>query len=403
MIVKLAWRNIKRYLLENVICTFQMIAIYIAVIVMVSTITSRFALYNPIKEILHSNSDYFTIFMGINPITGTADLRKSTMDSFLKGSPTISGCYEPILGIPDKEGTLNYQAFDIRAYDDLWIQSYIPELDAGCWLDEESSECSYIPAVISSNTLYNLGDEFIMKNEGVDEIFHIKIVGILKNGAYILEPYIKEKELDYRYFYYPYFAEIETEIRMIIPLSFIEDSEVLFSAGHFLLTYEDNVSESERLYNRLLLQDCGYSIAASTEEIQNNSIKYIFSQCQNFSPVLLGVMMLVIVSIMSSNAISVKRNLKNYAIYYVCGRSWNYCILIHLVSFLLISLCALTISLVSIIFLKNVQCFSNFCISIGLWQVIVCVGLVAFFSLLSIYLPYKIIKKQTPNEILSNY
>ena len=402
MIIKLAWRNIKKYLLENIICMFQMIAIFIVIITMVSTVTSRFVLYNPLKEILHSNSDYYSIYYGVNPFTGNSDLRKSTMRAFLEGNPTISGSYEPVLGVVDEEGTLDYAAFDIRAYDDLWIQSYTPDLEAGCWLSEKLSEDYYIPAVISSNTSYNLGDEFTMKNEGVDDTFHIKIVGILKNGANILEPYIIEKNLDYRIFYYPYFSEIEREIRMIVPLSFLEDSKVLFADGHFLLTYEDNVSESERLHNKLILQECGYSFAASTEEIQENSVRYIYSQCQKLTPVLLSVMMFVIVSIMSSNAISVKRNLKNYAIYYICGRNWNYCILIHLVSFLLISLCALTISVVSVILLRNLQYLSNFSISIGLWQVIVCVILVAFFSLLSIYLPHKIIKKQTPNEILSN-
>lgn len=111
-------------------------------------------------------------------------------------------------------------------------------------------------------------------------------------------------------------------------------------------------------------------------------------------------MVFVLIASISAGAISVKKQLKNYAIYYICGFRWSQCAGISLVHSVIISVIALVLTISSMWILQISGRFTDTAMHMGIWQFLVCVGLQVFFVLVSWLLPMSIVRGTSVNQVL---
>lgn len=87
------------------------------------------------------------------------------------------------------------------------------------------------------------------------------------------------------------------------------------------------------------------------------------------------VLILTLVGALSTSALSAKRQLKNYAVYYICGLKWKQCATVN---------------------------FWSSVIEFGICQFLGCLVIMAVYVLLSLIRPLNIIGNNTPNQVLKS-
>jgi len=134
--------------------------------------------------------------------------------------------------------------------------------------------------------------------------------------------------------------------------------------------------------------------------MKKNSLDYIFQQIYILLPILICILILTLVSAISVSALSAKRQLKNYAVYYICGLKWKQCALINFYSSLISVLISFVLSIISIIVIIITDSFGETVIELGMWQILSCILIMTIYVLLSVLLPISIIGNNTPNQVL---
>ena len=132
-----------------------------------------------------------------------------------------------------------------------------------------------------------------------------------------------------------------------------------------------------------------------------NSRNYIFSQIYTLFPILICILILTLISAVSISALSAKNQLKNYAVYYICGLKWKQCVMINFYSSLVSVIFSFIMSIIPI-FVMKLTGAGETVIDFGIWQFISCVLIMLLYIILSLILPISIIGKNTPNQILKS-
>ena len=282
---------------------------------------------------------------------------------------------------------------------------YQPELSSGNWFDLNDSYCGLVPAVVSQNDLgLQIGDIISMPCFSEAGKVDIIIIGILREGARILD--IKGadgEDISYDNLYMSYYYEIEEEPLFIMPQSRLEDHGVLVQVdGPVILTYNENVPEETRKHNDLMIKNMVVLSSINGEDLRKNSIKYIFSQMYTLFPILASVFILTIVSAVSVNAITTKRQLRSYAIYCICGLEWRRCTLINFVSAVITATASMSLGIIILLIADKVGLLANTTIKPDLICIAVCFLTALVYSVISVILPAKIINSSTPNQILKS-
>ena len=102
-----------------------------------------------------------------------------------------------------------------------------------------------------------------------------------------------------------------------------------------------------------------------------NSEKLVYNQVYLLLPIIICVFLITAISVISVNAITVRRQLKNYAIYNICGLSWKKCCLINLLSSIIMCLIAIIMMVISVVLTKYISFFSQTVIDFGIIQVFI--------------------------------
>ena len=402
---KLGLKNIRRNPVMSVLVFVQIAIIFIIAISMTSVVVSRFRYYTPIKELLNENSCYYYIGYGLNPVTGAVYMDTETMKTILDSEEDVYATYNVWISYISKNG----QLIDGKnvGYDDKFIEIYTPDMDEGEWFDTSLDYGEYIPVVVSKGE-YNVGD--IIETVGTDgvESFEEKsalVIGVLKEGAAVFEltaPSAGES-FNCSNMYANYYTEIEEKTLFIMPVKYFNESQTCTQLnGGLIVTYPDNTDEAVIAANDDLIKTNITLAAYRGDVIKENSLEYIFEQLNTLLPILICVLILTTISTLSVSALTTKRQLKNYAIYFICGLKWKQCAAINFISHGIISVTSLIFCVACLPLLKGMAIFADSVIEFTHWEMLVCMVLVLFFSLLSVLLPLGIISKNTPNKILKD-
>ncbi|MBE6845702.1 MAG: ABC transporter permease [Ruminococcus sp.] len=408
MLFKLGLKNLRHNLLMNILTILQMTVAFVILIAMISTIVSRFRHYIPIKEFLNSKGYFYNIQYGINPETGLTLRTTDEIHDLIEGEDVVAAQYTPWLTYsPDGQEVRTEDENSISdhfvSYDDIYAEIFTPELESGRWFDLKKPVGDEIQVVVSKND-YGLktGDKISLFC--FDSEVKAEIIGVLKDNTKIIDQSTRSVEkIDYRNFYNDFKLEREeAPVFLMLQKELIDKPVVMQLCGNVFVTYPDGASPETIERGNQTMKQLHTAYTSSTENMKKNSLDHIFSQIYNLMPIFICIFILTLVGAVSTSALSAKRQLKNYAVYYVCGLKWKQCAAVNLFSSLVSVTISFILSLGGIFIAKAVGILGNTVIEFGIWQIAGCAVIMIIYVLMSIILPLNIIGNNTPNQVLKS-
>ena len=298
------------------------------------------------------------------------------------------------------------------AYDREIIKRHTPEISEGTWLKPDSEDDDCIGAVISQNN-YNIkvGDIIFMNNifyEYPEKLLKIKIIGVLEDNARIIG-YTKNtyrNTRDYSDIYCDYSLDNED-----IPMLIMNEESIkychekydveAFVKGWVFVKFSDDITEDQIIQNETILGN--YAQIATKEDLAEVAVKSqdnLREKLIAILPIFIGAFILTIISSLCSGAVSVKKQMKNYAIYSICGMPWHQSTGISVIATYILTAISFIISIGCIFIITSIN--KETTINFGIVQFGVCIGVALIYSIISALLPSLIINGTSIKEILRN-
>lgn len=394
MLLKYGWKNIKKNLFMNFLVILQLSVAFLLLISMISSITSRFQLYNPFEEEFNSNGRFYCIANAINPNTNMTISSKEEIGDMIECEKKVFGIYTPWFSYGDNN-------INCISYDKEFINKYTPKLEHGKWFNECEGDKEILQVVVSQNQCgLKVGDVIIL--QCIDYPVKARVIGVLENDATIINfSGTESKNNDCRILYRNYDFEREESPLFIFNQEELVDKDVIVQLnGQLFIIYSDDVSKEIMQKNDRIIKRMMVLSSVPLDQMKMDSLRYIFSQIYDLFPIFICVIILTFIGSISTSALSTKRQLKNYAIYYMCGLKWKLCATVNACSSAICAAISFVISIVLTIIIKLIGVFGETVITIGLWQILGCSILVIVYIVLSMIFPLRIIGKNSPTGVL---
>lgn len=419
ILLKTAWNDFRKNIVMNIFIILQVAVSLVITAVTISTISIRSQYYTPFKDLFTSNGIFLKFTSSPNFDSSQMNiydyLDKQDILDECPNADHVYSCYN-IFGYVDSFD--NGENYFFQSYDDEWIEKYQPELAEGRWLTSET-DSNQIEIVVSENDYgVNIGDvlSFTGLNYPDEVSFTGKVVGIFKDNAKIMGGNIYDNgslEMDFNSVYYPFNHEIEGQIAILASHTAIQnitsDFELMFDTDYviqpiissMIITYPDNVSLAQIEADKNNLLQYGSANSITLDELNDNSISYLLEKAEMFFPIIIILFILASVSSISSSALITRKNLKNYALYYVNGLQWKHCSIVNLLHSI-ISLALSAAAALTVLFVIPHTAFADSVKIIWSWYIIIAIAVLILLQLIvSMIMPVIIIGKSTPKEILT--
>ena len=419
------FKEMKRNKLLKLISILQLSFTIMLTLFMVSSITSRYTYYKPLKDSF-SNKGFMVMsgtFMDENNeiYTDSEQLRKE-----LTGVKSIKASYFTFG---------NFQSGDmtqINGYPDDIFSKFSGNLESGKWYSDDSSD---IHAVIGTNSYgVKKGDKIVVNTDYGEQI--INITGVLAEGGKVFGNQGEHLSLDnctfedmyIKKYHNAYLQEYEStddeEIKLMleelmqqeIPEEALNTPELYmsctelnkisnnpFMGGNIIIEFDENISPEQisENYSKLLEFDCIVNLLDLTT-LNQNSVDYINSQLYTILPMIICIFILSIITSGTICIISGKKMLDTYSVFFLCGSNWKGLVKINLGSNLILVCFAIMLSAAAMIVMHESGAFAKMVIQFGSIQIGFCFALVLFFLFISVIIPYVMMKNHTPKEIITH-
>jgi len=419
ILLKTAWNDFRKNSIVNIFIILQVAVSLIITAVMISAISVRSQYYTPFRDILTSNGIFIKFSSSPNYDSSQMNIYDYLdNDDILQECPDADHIYACHSMFGSIDSFHNGESFTLQSYDDEFIKRYQPELTDGRWLTSDI-ESNQIEIVVSENDYgVKVGD--VLSLTGINypnsTSFTGKVVGIFQDDSKIIGGGLYDygnSDMNFNSIYYPFNHTIENQIFVLASYSAIQNITnhfvLLFDTDYVvqpiissvILTYPDNVSKEQIEADKEKLLQYGWANAISLDELNQNSIAYLLEKAEIFLPIIIILFILASVSSISSSALIVRKNLKNYSLYYISGLQWKNCSLVNL----LYSIISLTIAVVvgfAVLFILP-HTRLNDIVKI-IWSPYIIgafVVLIILQLLISMIMPLIIIGKNTPKQILT--
>lgn len=415
-------RNIK----FNVFIIVQLAFVFAMIVFMISSVQQNLKYYLPLKNVLSKDgiclvnsmdvslsgkflnenkeddvlkySKYFDEIFYASQLFVTGELSESEMDKSEKDFSYIPESDNPYLS-----NTYSY-------YKNV-IDLYTPLMVDGEWLsevDNYSNEENVLHAVITENDYgLKVGDVYtqgLFVNDSGYKNFKIKIIGVMKSGTRtfgMIDDYDARIKITAKDLYKSYSTEQEG-----VPLVLFSTDELnkyncySFISGRSILKFKDGLSDEE--YIKAVESSYGLGTLIEFKEIRENSLKEIKSELTVLAPIIGGIILLVIVSVLSMSAVNTNKQLRNYGIYYMCGCRWKQCAMINTLSILVSEAAAVILAYAGLKFADVFGFLKNTVVTLGTWQLLGCLCVMVITLIAALIMPVLIIGKSTPREIIKS-
>ena len=404
--IRFGFKQFEKHLMSNVFLSIQLAVSLLLIVAITSSIFSKIQYYIPVKNILNKTGIYlFTDGYKMDEGFPAGKFTVEDIKNENKNIQDIYALYQPRIYWSEAFGN----TISSIAYDETTMSLHKPELIEGVWVDEfdevSNAENNYINVVVNEKLVYAVGDTIIVyqssynrktKETSPVEV-KLKVAGVMKANEFVYgnQNNSFSSSDDFRMLF-------SDKISLCFRYSDLEKSGVSTLLGQkVFLTLHDGANDTQlkELWDQFLSTN-GAMLQIS--EFSKNSNRYLYDQVYIILPILVCIVLLLLVSSISLAAIQTKRNIKSYALYYICGSRWKTCLFINFINSLLVSLLGIVIAMIGINLFKMFGILKNTVISLGFWQIVFCTGLILFNLLISLIMPIRIMKKSTPKDIITS-
>ena len=415
--IRLGFRDFKRNFLLNILVVLLLMIVFAVTISGISAVAGRMKTYNKIRPYLEQPG----VFMW-------ADILTYGADNYMYKDPDELRQYlsnvQDVLSVTRWLAT-TYQGKDIEVweYSQEVVEMLSPEMEQGRYFSKQDIYSNTLKGVISQNTMGIQVGDIVRIDDGMikDCYQEIEIIGVMQDGVTLYQPsYYGEDLEDYRQCFQPYNVEVEGNKPVILVAGqqiLANQSKGLFSkvnhrlgdlgfmrqiTGPVVITYSKGTKEDQ--IDTDLATACGSATSIirqyTLEEFNQNSKKYIFGDIYNLLPVIICAFVFILIASISAGVISVKKNMYNYAIYYICGLQWKQCARISLYTSMMVTMIAFLFDCGAITLLQIVGRLEGTMLSIGIWQLLVSAGIGVVFVLVSWMLPMFLVRNMSAERVL---
>lgn len=402
----LAGREFKKNLFMRIIIILQITIVFFCVVSISSIIGYFYNYYDNYKEYINSKGILFNL-QYIKDDEGILYESSDKVEDVLVKADVV-GCYYPWSIF--KDANENEIELESIAYDKELLEAYTPELSEGRWLRDNDD---VIEAVVSYNA-YGLKvgdslkvyDTYMLQPEAA---MTVKIVGVLEDGARItgfLEFSMNSME-DYEDIYSDVYSdEYDYEPgggKKPIILMGIDNINKCMAAydnhslerqmgGLCFVKYSDDITTEEIIENeRLLGTYATYNAKEDLSVVRENSIENIKKRIFAILPIFICVFVLTIISATVSCAISIKKQMRDFTIYGICGMNWNKSALISVIDCIYTAVIGMILCICVVCLNKKFLWFDKTMVDLGMWQAVSMFLAFALYVVISAIMPYMLI------------
>lgn len=422
MLFRLAWKDFKRILGINLLEILLLVAVFLTAISIVSAVQIKFKKYSVLSQYLDENGVYIE--------SGYLSQEKNGNNVLLRDEQELKEYFPEINSVLSVEQVWDMTVTErdlpitLWCYSEAVVNSFSPSMESGRWFQKSDMDSDMLKAVVTYNENdLKPGDIVTLETGLSDAKEKVEIIGVMEDNESLFYTSMTGSSYgDYRdcYYVYNYEAEEKNVLMILADQQILNgeekgDFEVLNyrlnrtagfqkeMTGGTLLTFGNDISQNviDQDMEKLKRDSAIYRIY-SLPEMKNNSWNYILEELHNYFPVFVCIFIFVLIAAISANTITVKKQLKNYAIYNICGLPWKSCAAISLCGACIISGIAFVMVAFAISFLKNTGSIENTALQLGWWQLLVC-GMVIFsYILLAWLIPLSIVRNTSTKEIITN-
>lgn len=424
--LRYVFKEIKRNKLLRVISVLQLSAALLMIMFMISGIMSRYKYYKPLEHII-SNKGFVVTSNILSDSDNNIFLEAEDLKRQLNNVENIYTSHSAFFTYDSGDTAKVY------GYDDELFSSFPNDLDSGKWYSD--ADPNNIHAVIANNCdSIDTGDIITIHTNSGDH--KITITGVLEEGGKLLgndSANLSNKDCTFESLYInkyndkymeQYLLANDEETKELIQNAMKHDdsddryntpelymsytelkkiSSESYLGGNIFITLNKDSNGADYHENYIILSSYnGVRNIMDMETLKDNSIEYINSQVYTISPLLISIFLLSIVTSCTICIISSKKMLNIYSVFFLCGSSWMQLIKINLCSNIISVCLSIITSAAAIIVMKASGFLSQTVIEFGIVQVLAAVTLMLFYILISIIIPYAMMKNHTPKEIITH-
>jgi len=379
-------RNIRR----NLLTILQLVIVYIIAIFTVSACVEQLTLYRGVSDFI----DETGMVLWRSKFDNDLDLKKELVKvEYVEKRYTIemsadlySGPYYAMVSFSDE------------------VNHYQPPLMAGQWCDSGKAKEGVIRAVVS--------DDFKPKCKVGDKVeidgYTLLITGIYSRNELIYSERTHSGKPNYLEWYNSavIFSEEVHRYQVFASYEDMHREGRPYSMYSIIIDYEDDITEEEMEYNKEILEDkYKYIMLADmvyAKDVYDTSIQLLEIKLVPMVVIFLVALVFAVVSMMVSGSITVYAEQRNYGIYFLYGNSWKKTILLSVIHWALASVVALIVSVCACVIAKSVGIVEDYALFFSQYHVYVLLLITVFLMLMAIVLPYGILKKMQPINIIRN-
>lgn len=414
MIFKLSFKEILKNKGYNFFNLLQLTLVLILILFLVSSLMSTLKYYLPMKDILKSKG--FMVNLSINDFGETIinDQLYSFSNKIDKIYSTGNEFYE-IESSDDQSEFGNY--LTAITLDNVIINSHKPLMKSGKWLSDItiSDNDNEIYAAVTKNSLgYKTGSIINSKahdKSGNEKAITIKIVGEIEDGEKLFYQSTSAVAADVSLRtdfetieaqYYPYNSSDEEDPYLVIIKNELDEKNyTTLTFGTSFITFDNDTTKEELSEAEAKLSEYGGQVY-NLETVNRKSLQEAKEQAFTIIPMIVSILFFLAISSICLSAINTKKQLRNYGILYICGSRWKQCALISVCSTIITSLFSVILTGMVIILADYFELLRGTVITFGKWQLLACCAVLLFNFIISLIMPFTIIGRTSPREIVKS-
>ena len=401
---KLGYMEFLRNLGINLIIILELVLVLMSVIFTVSSVKSQLRYYLPLSDMLEGDGFYATPQTAIGGVK-PEDFLLSEKDIREKYPQTKDVIAPTSFGASLRKDENVFYEFRGIGYDPVIIDNFKPILVSGKWFDSVDDD-NTLHLVVSNN--YNsvtTGDEFELTVGEPEKKLKVEIIGEVMDGAVIFKSpenlsdvtkidscFINYKLNDEKYVHQPVVIASQEELDKFDVYSYIDKCA--------FVSLKDGATNEEKEELKKALERAGG--CKDMDDIKQNSLMDVKKDLIFLTPIVFGVLIFTVVTVICMSAINAKKQLRSYGIYYTCGSRWRQCIMISAFSSLITEVIACILSALVLVLVQSFGLLSETVIEFGLWQAVACVAVLVLNLITSVIMPIIIIGKTQPREIIKS-
>lgn len=405
----LAGREFKKNLFMRIIIILQITIVFFCVVSISSIIAYFYNYYDNYKEYIDSDGILFNMQFIKDDESILYESSDKVEDVLIKAD--VVGCYYPWSIFKDvNENEIELESI---AYDKELLEAYTPKLSEGRWLGDVDNE-DVIEAVVSYNA-YDLKvgdtlkvyDTYMLQPEAA---MTVKIVGVLEDGARItgFPEFSMNRMEDFEDIYsdvysdeYDYEPGGGNKPIILMGIDNINNCMASYNnhslerqlGGLCFVKYSDDITTDEIIENeRLLGTYVTFNAKEDLNVVHKNSIENIKKRIFAILPIFICVFVLTIISATVSCAISIKKQMRDFTIYGICGMNWNKSALISVIDCVYTAVIGMILCICVVCLNKKFLWFDKTMVDLGIWQIIAIFFTFVLYIVISAIMPYMLIR-----------